>query len=229
MLLLHECVYQNDIQRVHKLILDRKKSVDKNRQNAKQNPELDFFINAQNQYGETPAHIAARLGYCECFQMLIEYDADMSIRNFDGLSPIGEAKMNSKQNIIDLFHCHYVVDKRQEKKLDVGRFFKMDSNLEHTKPEPRYIRRFLPHLFKFNTNILAEMDEIKKRRQEFLEQEENTKLLELKKKYAIQLQSLWRCKKARQDLRRKEVELKSLNKIKKSLQLWVLRYAVFGH
>ena len=54
----------------------------------------------QNNVGNTPAHDAASLGYSEIFRLLIDYDADMNIKNFDGMTPLGLARLNCHKKLL---------------------------------------------------------------------------------------------------------------------------------
>ena len=64
-------------------------------------------LTAQNHEGDQPAHIAARLGHIDCLKVLIEYDAPMGRRNFAGLTPIGEARVNNQKDVVQLINAHY--------------------------------------------------------------------------------------------------------------------------
>ena len=61
--------------------------------------------------GDQPAHIAARLGNLEIIKMLIEYNVDLNRRNFNGLTPLGEAKMNSQKGVIKIIQTLFVKDR----------------------------------------------------------------------------------------------------------------------
>lgn len=68
-------------------------------------------IHEQDQNGDQPAHIAARLGYIEIMKTLIEFDAAMGRRNYNSLNPIGEANMHGHMEIVQLIKNHYLLNK----------------------------------------------------------------------------------------------------------------------
>ena len=73
-------------------------------------------VNIRNQEtGDQASHIAARNGSIECMRVLIEYDIDMNLRNWNGLTPCGEARMNGHKQIIELIKKRYynVTDKQK--------------------------------------------------------------------------------------------------------------------
>jgi len=50
--------------------------------------------------GDQPAHIAARFGLLNVLKILVEYEVNLSLRNYNALTPLGEAKMSSRHEII---------------------------------------------------------------------------------------------------------------------------------
>ena len=68
------------------------------------------YLHEQDENGDQPAHIAARLGHLECMKVLVEYDAKMGKLNFIGRTPIGEARFHGKKDIVTLLKQHYIFD-----------------------------------------------------------------------------------------------------------------------
>lgn len=67
-------------------------------------------IHAINERGDQAAHVAARLNRIDCMKLLIEYDAKMGRKNFNGLTPLGEAQMNGNVEIAKLIKDNYTTD-----------------------------------------------------------------------------------------------------------------------
>ena len=59
--------------------------------------------------GEQPLHIAARIGNIPIVKTLIEYDAPIGRRNYDGLTPVGVARFNGHRDVIRLIQGYYEV------------------------------------------------------------------------------------------------------------------------
>jgi len=71
-------------------------------------------IHEQDEKGDQPAHIAARLNHIDCIKVLVEYDAQMGWKNFSGLTPLGEAKLNCNTEIITLIKENYTTNIPEE-------------------------------------------------------------------------------------------------------------------
>jgi len=61
-------------------------------------------VNATDNLGDTPLHIAARNGRGEIARALIESGAEVNPRNKAGLTPLGVARENEKYNVADLLN-----------------------------------------------------------------------------------------------------------------------------
>ena len=77
-------------------------------------------------------HIAARYDNIEVATILIEFDARIGRRNYQGLTPIGVARMNGNANIVRLLDLHYAVDaekssNREEPERDIFNRVNLDS------------------------------------------------------------------------------------------------------
>lgn len=53
-------------------------------------------------------HIAARQDSFEVGRLLIEFDASIDTRNYEGLTPIGVARMNRNIHFVHLLNSHYI-------------------------------------------------------------------------------------------------------------------------
>ena len=79
----------------------------------------DFeMVNYQEkEKGNQPIHIAANENNFQVARLLIEFDARIGRRNYDGLTPLGIARMNGNSDFVNLLNLHYIVDEdsgRQE-------------------------------------------------------------------------------------------------------------------
>ncbi len=82
-----------------------------------QNHNLVNEIDVNN--GDQPLHIAARSGSVEMTELLIEYDAPIGRRNYEGLTPHGVARFHNQQEIVGL----------------LNRFYKLIEDYEGEEPE----------------------------------------------------------------------------------------------
>eukprot|EP00956_Cyclotella_meneghiniana_P022215 scaffold41685_cov73-Cyclotella_meneghiniana.AAC.1 len=64
--------------------------------------------------GDQPAHLAARLNRIECIKVLIEYGAKIGRKNFNNLTPLGEAQMNGHREITALIKDNYTWDETHQ-------------------------------------------------------------------------------------------------------------------
>ena len=67
-------------------------------------------INARNADGNTPLHIACQHGNEDAVLALLDYTPDVNIKNFEGLTALGEARMNNLVNIVQLIEDRYKED-----------------------------------------------------------------------------------------------------------------------
>ena len=65
-------------------------------------------LHVQDSRGDQPTHIAARLGHSNCMRVLIEFDARMGRRNWAGLTPMGEARMNGRDEIVAMLKNNFL-------------------------------------------------------------------------------------------------------------------------
>ena len=64
--------------------------------------------NVRDSSGCQPIHLASRHGSVECCQILFDYNVDINIKNYDGISALGEARMSNQTEVIDLFNNRYI-------------------------------------------------------------------------------------------------------------------------
>ncbi len=97
--------------------------------------------NVQNSVGNTCAHVAAKEGHINIMRLLIDYDVDFNRRNFNGLTPLGLARLHQRSAIISLIDKNYVEreglkkkDKRmQEVVTEIQTFSKGETHLLELK------------------------------------------------------------------------------------------------
>lgn len=67
------------------------------------------LINEIDLNGDQPLHIAARSGHIPIIKTLIEYDAPIGRRNYDGLTPVGVARFSGHKDVVHLIDEYYKV------------------------------------------------------------------------------------------------------------------------
>lgn len=65
-------------------------------------PILRLYINAQNEDGKTPLHIAAEYGHRLSMESLLKYGADVSLTNHLGQSPLHAAIQNGHSRCVEI-------------------------------------------------------------------------------------------------------------------------------
>ncbi|TMW67635.1 hypothetical protein Poli38472_011255 [Pythium oligandrum] len=63
-----------------------------------------------NALGNHPTHIAARYGAVDTLKILIEYGADMNIKNYEGKTPLGMARMYSQSKVVQFVAVYFASD-----------------------------------------------------------------------------------------------------------------------
>ena len=58
-------------------------------------------VTAQNEDGDQPTHVCARLGHVPTMELLIEYEAPFGRRNWAELTPLGVARMHGQTQVVD--------------------------------------------------------------------------------------------------------------------------------
>ncbi len=59
--------------------------------------------------GCQPIHLSARHNTVKCAKLLFEYEVDVNVRNWDGITAIGEARMNNHAEMLALFDERFVL------------------------------------------------------------------------------------------------------------------------
>ncbi|KAG6614439.1 Ankyrin repeat [Phytophthora cinnamomi] len=71
-----------------------------------------------NALGNHPTHIAARNGAVDTLKLLIDYGGDMNLKNYEGKTPLGMARMNNQPAIVDFVSAYFAQEAADKK--DVG-------------------------------------------------------------------------------------------------------------
>jgi ankyrin repeat protein len=68
------------------------------------------LVNEIDLKGDQPLHIAAQSDCSiDIVKILIQYDAPIGRRNYEGLTPLGVARFHSQKEIVDLLNRYYEV------------------------------------------------------------------------------------------------------------------------
>ncbi|WP_179947520.1 ankyrin repeat domain-containing protein, partial [Wolbachia endosymbiont of Cylisticus convexus] len=82
-------------------------------------------VNAKNIYGETPLHLAARSGYLNVVEKLIEKGANVNAKNSNGKTPLHYAAekgyLNVVEKLIEKGAYFDAENNKQQKPLDISR------------------------------------------------------------------------------------------------------------
>jgi len=62
--------------------------------------EYGAVVTAQNEDGDQPAHLAARLGHLPTMALLVKYEAPVGRRNWAELTPVGVARMHGQVRVV---------------------------------------------------------------------------------------------------------------------------------
>ncbi|DAZ92449.1 TPA: hypothetical protein N0F65_000233 [Lagenidium giganteum] len=62
---------------------------------------------ASNALGNHPSHIAACHGAVQTLKLLVEYGADMNLKNYEGKTPLGMARMYGQQSVVAYVKEHF--------------------------------------------------------------------------------------------------------------------------
>ncbi|KAF4039340.1 IQ calmodulin binding motif-containing protein [Phytophthora infestans] len=71
-----------------------------------------------NALGNHPTHIAARNGAVDTLKLLIDYGGDMNLKNYDGKTPLGMARMNDQVAVVDFVAAYFAQESALKKSVD---------------------------------------------------------------------------------------------------------------
>ncbi|ETL35685.1 hypothetical protein L916_12209 [Phytophthora nicotianae] len=71
-----------------------------------------------NALGNHPTHIAARNGAVDTLKLLIDYGGDMNLKNYDGKTPLGMARMNDQVAVVDFVAAYFAQECADKKNAD---------------------------------------------------------------------------------------------------------------
>jgi len=63
-------------------------------------------INAKNDHGDTPLHLAAMMGYEDEAKLLLDNNADVNARDDKGITPVGYAEQDSHKDLARMLRPH---------------------------------------------------------------------------------------------------------------------------
>lgn len=69
--------------------------------------------NVQNLAGDLPLHMACRIDDVKLLHLLLFYDSDMNIKNYAGLTPLGEARMHQCKNVLAYISERFIERERE--------------------------------------------------------------------------------------------------------------------
>ncbi|GMF18493.1 unnamed protein product [Phytophthora lilii] len=71
-----------------------------------------------NALGNHPTHIAARSGAVDTLKLLIDYGGDMNLKNYEGKTPLGIARMNGQPAIVEFVSAYFAQESAIKKGVD---------------------------------------------------------------------------------------------------------------
>ncbi|OWZ15205.1 hypothetical protein PHMEG_00011195 [Phytophthora megakarya] len=71
-----------------------------------------------NTLGNHPTHIAARNGAVDTLNLLLDYGGDMNLKNYEGKTPLGMARMNNRQSVVDFVSSYFAQESASKKVAD---------------------------------------------------------------------------------------------------------------
>ncbi|KAL3672869.1 hypothetical protein V7S43_002171 [Phytophthora oleae] len=88
-----------------------------------------------NALGNHPTHIAARNGAVQTLKLLLDYGGDMNLKNYEGKTPLGMARMNDQPAVVEFVASYFAQDSTDKKlerlELDAAE----DNQEENDEPE----------------------------------------------------------------------------------------------
>ncbi|GMF22262.1 unnamed protein product [Phytophthora fragariaefolia] len=71
-----------------------------------------------NALGNHPTHIAARNGAVDTLKLLIDYGGDLNLKNYEGKTPLGMARMNNQPAIVEFVSAYFAQEFTDKKVTD---------------------------------------------------------------------------------------------------------------
>ncbi|KAL4093780.1 hypothetical protein PRIC1_011210 [Phytophthora ramorum] len=71
-----------------------------------------------NALGNHPTHIAACSGAVDTLKLLIDYGGDMNLKNYEGKTPLGMARMNGQRAIVEFVSAYFAQESAVKKEED---------------------------------------------------------------------------------------------------------------
>ena len=65
------------------------------------------LVNHVDINGNQPMHVAAKEGNLDLMKLLIQYDAPIGRRNYEGLTPVGIARFHNEKEVVKLLNNYY--------------------------------------------------------------------------------------------------------------------------
>ena len=109
------------------------------------------LVNEIDINGDQPLHIACRSDCIEIVKILIEYDAPIGHRNYEGLTPWGVARFHGQKDVVQLFKRYYKViedyvgdepEKFKYERIDLESI-PSQANIRQIEQEKRYSLNYL--------------------------------------------------------------------------------------
>lgn len=105
---------------------------------------LSLFNYQDTDTGNTMAHLAAAHSSTECLQLLIQYDIDVSRKNWEGLTPLGVANMNGRVQAAELIKSNYIFEHKSSSSSSEGSYSSDDPIRLREECRAKVTRRIHP-------------------------------------------------------------------------------------
>ncbi|KAG7384679.1 hypothetical protein PHYPSEUDO_002372 [Phytophthora pseudosyringae] len=97
-----------------------------------------------NALGNHPTHIAARNGAVNTLKLLVDYGGDMNLKNYEGKTPLGMARMNDQPAVVEFVAAYFAQESAVKKEvggpeLQPGEEDDESNQEEHDRPQEQQI------------------------------------------------------------------------------------------